>query len=102
MQNRIMYYFNFIQSFIDIMNYYEKNKQLEKENKDLKYKLDGVINSKDDIYKKYQNLIIKNNQNLIIKNNQNLIIKNNKNNIYSIPLISHCMLEWEFYTDTYN
>tara|TARA_B100000900_G_C20586212_1_gene719683 strand:+ start:451 stop:666 length:216 start_codon:yes stop_codon:yes gene_type:complete len=37
----------------------EHNQNLNKENKDLKYKLDGVINSQDEIYKKYTDLIIK-------------------------------------------
>lgn len=37
----------------------EHNETLNKENKDLKYKLAGIVDSQDDIYKKYTDLIIK-------------------------------------------
>lgn len=37
----------------------ENNKKLQKENNDFKYKLDGIMNSQDEIYKKYTDLIIK-------------------------------------------
>ena len=37
----------------------ENNNKLMKENNDFKYKLDGIMNSQDEIYKKYTDLIIK-------------------------------------------
>lgn len=37
----------------------ENNKKLMKENNDFKYKLDGIMSSQDEIYKKYTDLIIK-------------------------------------------
>ena len=51
----------FIQPFIDFYNFYNIYNdyyRLQKENIDLKYKLDGVTLAKDEIYVKYQNLII--------------------------------------------
>ena len=47
------------QSFYDYFN--NRNielQKLKKENDILKYKLNGVLVAKNDIYKKYQNLII--------------------------------------------
>ena len=35
------------------------NEKLLKDNNDLKYKLDGIMSSQDEIYKKYTDLIIK-------------------------------------------
>jgi len=49
------YYIN--QEYISLKN---ENKKLIKENNNLKYKLDGVKLAKDEIYTKYQLLIIKN------------------------------------------
>ena len=37
----------------------ENNEKLKIENNDLKYKLDGIMSSQDEIYKKYTDLIIK-------------------------------------------
>ena len=37
----------------------EDNENLNKEIKEFKYKLDGIMNSQDEIYKKYTELIIK-------------------------------------------
>ena len=48
----------FIQPFIELYNIYNDYYILQKENKDLKYKLDGVTLAKNEIYVKYQNLII--------------------------------------------
>ena len=55
-----------VESFLQYYNLNEKIKNLEKENKKymeqnsaLKYKLDGVTLAKDEIYQKYQTLIIK-------------------------------------------
>ena len=45
------------QNYISLKN---ENKKLIKENNNLKYKLDGVKLAKDEIYTKYQLLIIKN------------------------------------------
>jgi|TARA_B110000971_G_C19891942_1_gene445765 hypothetical protein len=46
------------QPFIDFCNIYNNYYKLEKENNDLKYKLEGAKLAKDEIYKKYQLLII--------------------------------------------
>jgi len=46
------------QPFIDFCNIYNNYYKLEKENNDLKYKLEGTKLAKDEIYKKYQSLII--------------------------------------------
>jgi len=35
------------------------NEKLLKDNNDIKYKLDGIMSSQDEIYKKYTDLIIK-------------------------------------------
>ena len=48
----------FIQPFLEFYNIYNNYYILQRENEDLKYKLDGVTLAKDEIYKKYQNLII--------------------------------------------
>ena len=56
----------FIQPFLEFYNiyndyyndYYSDYYKLQRENEDLKYKLDGVTLAKDEIYEKYQNLII--------------------------------------------
>jgi FtsZ-binding cell division protein ZapB len=37
----------------------KNNEKLKIENNDLKYKLDGIMSSQDEIYKKYTDLIIK-------------------------------------------
>ncbi len=47
------------QSFYDYFNNRDNElKELKKENDILKYKLNGTLVAKNDIYKKYQNLII--------------------------------------------
>ena len=48
----------FFQPFIDFCNIYNNYYKLIKENNDLKYKLEGAKLAKDEIYKKYQSLII--------------------------------------------
>ena len=53
----------FIQPFLDFYNIYNDYYKLKKENEILKYKLDGVTLAKNEIYEKYQNLIIKKNVN---------------------------------------
>ena len=48
--------------FQSFYNYYNNHnnelQRLKKENQTLKYKLEGVLIAKNDIYKKYQDLII--------------------------------------------
>jgi hypothetical protein len=51
----------FIQPFLDFYNIYNDYYKLQKENDDLKYKLEGTKLAKDEIYKKYQLLIISKN-----------------------------------------
>jgi len=53
----------FIQPFIEFYNIYNDYYILQKENEDLKYKLDGVTLAKNEIYLKYQNLIIEKHRN---------------------------------------
>ena len=54
--------YNF-QSFYDYFNNHNIELQkLKKENDILKYKLEGVLIAKNEIYKKYQNLIIQKNK----------------------------------------
>ena len=53
----------FIQPFIEFYNIYNVYYILQKENEDLKYKLDGVTLAKNEIYLKYQNLIIEKHRN---------------------------------------
>jgi len=49
--------YNLLRSYFDIF-YNNEIERLKKENNVLKYKLQGTITAKNDIYKKYQNLII--------------------------------------------
>ena len=53
----------FIQPFIEFYNIYNDYYRLQKENIDLKYKLYGVTLAKNEIYLKYQNLIIEKHRN---------------------------------------
>ena len=53
----------FIQPFIEFYNIYNDYYILQKENEDLKYKLYGVTLAKNEIYLKYQNLIIEKHRN---------------------------------------
>ena len=50
--------YHIVQSFLDFYDFYNDYQKLKTENIDLKYKLDGVILAKNEIYHKYQDLII--------------------------------------------
>tara|TARA_B100000902_G_C27190703_1_gene853775 strand:- start:341 stop:505 length:165 start_codon:yes stop_codon:yes gene_type:complete len=50
--------YNFFINFLNLLNN-DEIQRLKHENNVLKYKLEGTIIAKNDIYKKYQNLIIK-------------------------------------------
>ena len=55
----LLYSFQSFRSFYDYFdNRNNKLQKLKHENETLKYKLNGVLIAKNDIYKKYQNLII--------------------------------------------
>jgi len=57
------------QSFYDYFDNRDNElKELKKENDTLKYKLNDVLVAKNDIYKKYQNLIIENKKNNYLLN----------------------------------
>ena len=51
--------YHFFQNFLKFFNQNDEIQRLKNENKNLKYKLEGTIIAKNDIYKNYQNLIIK-------------------------------------------
>ena len=73
MVNALPYFMRYVSQDIDCDNIRSKNKdllkrvkeleenneKLLKENNDIKYKLDGIMSSQDEIYKKYTDLIIK-------------------------------------------
>jgi len=51
--------YHFVQNFLKFFNQNDEIQRLKNENENLKYKLEGTIIAKNDIYKNYQNLIIK-------------------------------------------
>jgi hypothetical protein len=51
--------YHFIQSYLNFFYQNNEIQKLKNENEILKYKLQGTITAKNDIYKKYQNLIIR-------------------------------------------
>lgn len=73
MVNALPYFMRCVSQDIDCNNFRSKNKdllkrvkelegineKLLKDNNDIKYKLDGIMSSQDEIYKKYTDLIIK-------------------------------------------
>ena len=56
----LLYNFRSFYEYFDNRNI--ELEKLKKENQTLKYKLNGVLIAKNDIYKKYQNLIIQKNK----------------------------------------
>ena len=52
----LLYHFRSFYEYFDNRNY--ELEKLKNENKTLKYQLNGLLVAKNDIYKKYQNLII--------------------------------------------
>ena len=55
----LLYHFQSFYDYFDNRN--NELQKLKKENDILRYKLNGVLIAKNDIYKKYQNLIIQKN-----------------------------------------
>jgi len=53
----LLYHFQSFYEYFDNRNI--ELQKLKKENQTLKYKLNGVLIAKNDIYKKYQSLIIR-------------------------------------------
>ena len=51
--------YHFVQNFLKFFNQNDEIQRLKNENENLKYKLEGTIIAKNDIYKNYQNLIIR-------------------------------------------
>lgn len=51
--------YHFIQSYLHFFYQNNEIQRLKNENESLKYRLEGTITAKNDIYKKYQNLIIR-------------------------------------------
>lgn len=50
--------YHFFQNFLKFFYQNNEIQRLKNENESLKYKLEGTIIAKNDIYKNYQNLII--------------------------------------------